>query len=77
MYGISKENNDKKTAVLASTFYVEVESDVLDFDSEKLKVLLIEAVKNSKFFSIEIRTNGKFSIIAEIDVLKNIDTGAE
>ena len=80
LYGIAKENNAKitiKHSRLTSTICVEVESDVLDFDSEKLKALLLEAVKTSKFFSIESRTNGKFAVIAEIDVLKNIDIKAE
>ena len=80
LYGIAKENNAKitiKHSSLTSTICVEVESDVLDFDSEKLKALLLEAVKTSKFFSIESRTNGKFAVIAEIDVLKNIDIKAE
>lgn len=56
LYGIAKENNAKitiKHSSLASTICVKVESDVLDFDSEKLKALLLEAVKTSKFFSIE------------------------
>ena len=76
LYGIAKENNAKitiKHSSLSSTVCVEVESDVLDFDSEKLKVLLLEAVKTSKFFSIESRTNGKFAVIAEIDVFKDVD----
>lgn len=80
LYGIAKENNAKitiKHSSLASIICVQVESDVLDFDSEKLKVLLLEAVKTSKFFSIESRTNGKFAIIAEIDVFKDIDIKAE
>lgn len=79
LYGIAKENNAKitiKHSSLASTICVEVESAVLDFDSEKLKALLLEAVKTSKFFSIESRTNGKFAIIAEIDVFKDIGNEA-
>ena len=79
LYGIAKENNAKitiKHSSLASTICVEVESDVLDFDSEKLKALLLEAVKTSKFFSIESRTNGKFAVIAEIDVFKDIGNEA-
>lgn len=79
LYGIAKENNAKitiKHSSLASTICVEVESAVLDFDSEKLKALLLEAVKTSKFFSIESRTNGKFAVIAEIDVFKDIGNEA-
>ena len=79
LYGIAKENNAKitiKHSSLASIICVEVESDVLDFDSEKLKALLLEAVKTSKFFSIESRTNGKFAVIAEIDVFKDIGNEA-
>lgn len=79
LYGIAKENNAKitiKNSSLSSTVCVEIESDVLDFDSEKLKALLLEAVKTSKFFSIESRTNGKFAVIAEIDVFKDIGNEA-
>ena len=80
LYGIAKENNAKitiKHSSLASTICVEVESDVLDFDSEKLKALLLEAVKTSKFFSIESRTNGKFAVMAEIDIFKDIEIKAK
>lgn len=41
------------------------------------KELLLKVVETSKFFSIERRTNGKFAIIAEIDVFKGIDIKAE
>lgn len=80
LYNIAKENNAKimmKNSSLTSTVCVEVESNVLDFDSEKLKELLLKVVETSKFFSIESRTNGKFAIIAEIDVFKDIDIKAE
>lgn len=80
LYGIAKENNAKitiKNSSLTSTICVEVESDVLYFDNEKLKSCLIEAVITSKFFSIESNGNGKFTIIAEIDTSEDIDTKAE
>ena len=80
LYGIAKENNAKitiKNSSLSSTVCVEIESDVLDFDSEKLKALLLEAVKTSKFFSIESRTNGKFAVMAEIDIFKDIEIKAK
>ena len=80
LYNVAKENNAKitiKNSSFTSTVCVEVESDALDFNTEKLKVWLLEAVKTSKFFSIESRTNEKFAIIAEVDVLKDIKIKAE
>lgn len=80
LYNVAKENNAKisvKNDSFTSTVCVEVESDALDFDTEKLKMWLLNVVKTSKFFSIESRSNGKFAIIAEVDVFKDINIKAE
>ena len=69
LFYIAKKNNAKMTIKGQNTdsrVSIELEADVLDFDTEKLKKLFIDNIELSKFITIERRTNGKFAIVAEI-----------
>lgn len=68
---IAKENQAQMTIKNPEYFkgiVIELESDVIDLDNDKIKNSFIGAIMTSKSVTIESRTNGKFAIIAEIHV---------
>ena len=74
LYHIAKENQAKVTVKHGenmSRICVEIECEVIDFDTDVLKSCFAHVLRLSKFVSIETRTNGKSAIIAEVDIFKN------